>query len=123
MPQVPKFPTDHLDLRCDNDGLKDDERSMKSLVFIGAAAVSLLCNESNDKVSTVFLNDDRFTLARRHDIISAIWPVANSTAPAQPDRGKYPAPLLAWSTRLQVLFLGFRGTDSFADVLSNINIA
>jgi hypothetical protein len=33
----------------------------------------------------------------------------------------YAAPLLGWSTRLQTLFIGFRGTQVLADMLTNVN--
>lgn len=122
MPGNPDFPSDHIDFQTHDDDLTQEEKLAKTLTFIGASAVSLLCYESEDDVASVLRNDDRFRLVRAQDIVSGIWPVVNVAATMQPGGENRAVALLAWSNRLQTLFLGFRGTQSMADVLSNLNV-
>jgi len=107
MPGNPDFPSDHIDFQTHDDDLTQEEKLAKTLTFIGASAVSLLCYESEDDVASVLRNDDRFRLVRAQDIVSGIWPVVNVAATMQPGGENRAVALLAWSNRLQTLFLGF----------------
>jgi hypothetical protein len=117
MPRYPKFPADYIHL---SEGPTNDD---KKLSFVAASALSLLCYEGHDVVTEGFRTDDRF----RHlqNLLSGVWPVANvasSMLALQPAVYPCTPPLIAWSERLQTLFLGFPGTWSTKDVLSDVNI-
>lgn len=64
---------------------------------------------------------------RDHGIISKVWSLVDVASPfqakpAEAAKTNNTAPLLAWSTRLQTFFLGFRGTQVAFDVLTDANI-
>jgi hypothetical protein len=120
----PNFPANHIDFHDHENDLTQEEKYTKTLTIIGASAVSLLCYEKEGNAADVLREDNRFKLVREQDIVSAVWSLtdAASVLEQKPNETGYAAPLLAWSTRLQILFLGFPGTQAMGDVLSNINV-
>ncbi|KAE8334251.1 Alpha/Beta hydrolase protein [Aspergillus arachidicola] len=119
------FPTEYIEFKND-EGSSPVELLSKQLMFIGAAAVSLLCYEDESKKTYLLQNDPKYELVKQMDIISNIWSLATITGePGIPQvltSEDNAAPLIAWSVRLQTLFLGFRGTYSANDVLSGLDI-
>jgi len=118
------FPTEYIDFK-DDDDLSDDEKTYKQLTFLGASAVSLLCYEDEDKISDTLRTEPRYRLIRENGIISDIWTLADVSRVL--DSGASlgfvvdTRPVLAWSTQLQALFVGFRGTETAGDILSDID--
>ena len=110
------FPTDYINF--DHGAQQTTEETLtKNLTFIGASAVSLLSYEAGN-AAEILRNDDKFELVRKYDIVSTIW-----SRPVIPDiHAKQVPPLLAWSTRLQTLFVGFRGTMDRGDLQADLNI-
>lgn len=120
----PNFPANHLDFRNHEDSLSPEEKHAKALTIIGASAVSLLCYEVEGSASDVLRENDRFKLVREQDIVPGIWSLTDvaSIHKKEPNTIGCAAPLLAWSARLQIIFLGFRGTQAVKDILTNIDV-
>jgi hypothetical protein len=120
------FPSQYIDFKDTDEDLSNDEQLAKQLTSIGAAAVSLLCYEKEGEMANLLQNDPKYQLVKRNGIVSDIWPLAAVTG--EPSLGQKSivmddaAPLIAWSVRLQTLFVGFRGTHSARDILSNIDV-
>jgi hypothetical protein len=120
------FPCQYIDFQHDDEYSSKDESLYKQLTFIGASAVSLLCYEEEDKIALLLRNDPKYELVHKNGIISDIWSLASvagelnlgEKSTIQQDA----APLIAWSVRLQALFLGFPGSQSAKDILSNIDV-
>jgi len=104
----------YLDFKNYEENLTEDEKHFKALTIIGASAVSLLCYEG-DKLSEA-LQDDKFEKLRDADIISGVWPLGH-----QATTSARTTPLIAWSVRLQTVFIGFRGTQVAEDLITNID--
>ena len=123
MSDNPNFPEDYIDFHDHDSDLTQEEKHTKTLTIIGASAVSLLCYEKEGSATDV-LREDRFEFVRKQEIVSAVWSLSHveSILEQKAKETGYEAPLLAWSARLQILFLGFRGTQAMADILSNINV-
>ncbi len=103
----------------DHDGLQSlGDMPNKALTFMGASAVSLLCYSSAHDAAELLRIDPKFDLIRRHDIVSAVWAPAETPRIAA-DRAP---PFLAWSKRLQTVFVGFRGTTTWEDVGVDLDI-
>lgn len=97
--------------------------SGKKLTFIAASALSLLCYEKNEEILDVLRTDDRFRAARDLNLLSNVWVIPNAVDSRMLQTASERQPLLlAWSEVLQTVFVGFRGTWSTADVLSDLNI-
>lgn len=92
---------------------------LKSLTILGASAVSLLAYQNTDatQAEQEFLKD-KFSLVRDSRIISSIWNY--DVSPNAGDSVK--RALLAWSTRLQTIFVGFAGTHNKEDVLKDVDM-
>lgn len=120
----PSFPENHIDFHPYDNDLTPEQKHTKALTILGASAISLLCYQEEDNVAKTLREDDRFKLVREQDIISGAWSLTDVGSVGQTESKKtgHAAPLLAWSTRLQVLFLGFRGTQVMADILTNIDV-
>jgi len=120
----PNFPENHIDFHPYDNDLTPEQKHTKALTIIGASAISLLCYQEEDNVEKTLREDDLFKFVREQDIISGAWSLTDvgSIRQIEPKKIGHAAPLLAWSTRLQVLFLGFRGTQAMADILTNIDI-
>jgi len=117
------FPLGHLNFETDDSRLLDEERTVKKLTFLAASAVSLLAYEPYETIDNTLRTDPRFEHVRTLDLLSGVWPVANITPVLKSSRQSYPHPIIAWSTLLQTVFVGFRGTDSMTDVLTDVNIS
>ncbi|KAL2069468.1 hypothetical protein VTL71DRAFT_14147 [Oculimacula yallundae] len=115
---------DHIDFTDLDLELNEEQKRIRLLTFMGASAISLLCYEETSDLSHVFRQDNRFKLVRDQGIISDVWSLADVTSPFQrkPGGTGNTAPLLGWSTRLGMLFVGFRGTHVAIDILTNLNI-
>ncbi|KAK6497143.1 hypothetical protein TWF506_004618 [Arthrobotrys conoides] len=113
------FPIDYIDFGGDLDSSSDVV--YKRLTFIGASAVSLLCYEKPSELSNILQKNPKYQFVRRNDIISDIWSLS-STISRLDDLDEDSAPILAWSARLQVLFLGFRGSYSVKDAWTDIDV-
>jgi hypothetical protein len=111
------FPSEYIDFKDYEEGLTVDEKTAKVLTNIGASAVSLLCYEAGDKLSTVLQHDRRFQQVKNDDIISAVWSLEDHAV-----KTSQIAPILAWSVRLQTVFIGFRGTHVARDLVSDIDV-
>ena len=120
-----EFPSQYINFKDDED-LSNDERCSKQLTFIGASAVSLLCYEKEGEIANLLQNDSKYQLVKRNGIVSDIWSLAAVTSELNLDEKSTvkddEAPLIAWSVRLQALFVGFRGSQSARDILSNIDV-
>jgi len=112
----PAFSSEYLDFRDYEEELTPDEKYAKILTTIGASAVSLLCYEPGEKFSTVLEHDRRFQIVKNADIISAVWSLEDHSVNKSQN-----APILAWSVRLQTVFIGFRGTQVASDLISDID--
>lgn len=125
MPPRLDFPSQYIEFKSDED-LTYNELLSKRLTFIGAAAVSLLCYENEGERANLLQNHQKYSLVKRLGIVSDVWPLAavegelglGQQSPIEDEA----APLVAWSVRLQALFVGFRGTQSARDVLSGIDV-
>ncbi|KAK1758805.1 hypothetical protein QBC47DRAFT_409639 [Echria macrotheca] len=119
MPTNPNFAPDYIHLG--KEGTMSDN---KKLTFIAASALSLLCYEKEDQISRILRTDDRFRVARDLDLLSNVWVIPNfaDSTLLQKQSSLHSSPLLAWSLALQTVFVGFRGTWSAYDVLSDIDI-
>ncbi|EMD93596.1 hypothetical protein COCC4DRAFT_132601 [Bipolaris maydis ATCC 48331] len=115
MDALPKLSSQYLDFKNHEEGLTEDDLQFKALTLYGASIVSSLCYE--DEFSQAW-QGQKFQRAREANIISEILPVGRQTpGPAQT------TPLLAWSVRLQTVFIGFRGTQTAQDVMTSMNVA
>jgi hypothetical protein len=120
------FPSQYVDFNDIDETLSEDERVAKHLTFIGAAAVSLLCYENEEEMTNLLQTESKYELVQKSGIVSEIWPLAavlgEHTLGQKSTAIDDAVPLLAWSVRLQTLFVGFRGTHAARDVLSNIDV-
>ncbi|KAF3923107.1 Lipase [Dactylellina cionopaga] len=113
------FPTQYINFQGGLTSISGDDGTRKTLTFIGASAVSLLCYEKEADVAKKFQGDSYHRV--RHDgLVSAVWPLA--TTSKSKTASEDTAPLIAWSERLQVLYLGFRGTQDINDIITDIDI-
>jgi hypothetical protein len=112
----PALSSEYIDFRDYEEGLTVDEKHAKVLTSIGAAAVSLLCYEAGDNLPTVLEHDRRFQLVKNAYIISAVWSLEDHAV-----NTSQTAPILAWSVRLQTVFIGFRGTQVARDLVSDVD--
>ncbi|KAF3223687.1 hypothetical protein TWF679_000124 [Orbilia oligospora] len=116
------FPTDYIDFGGDPDSSSD--AAYKRLTFIGAAAVSLLCYEKPSELSNTLQKNPKYQFVKKNDIVSDVWSLSSTISgpgdlnEIDPDS----APLIAWSVRLQVLYLGFRGSYSAEDAWTDIDV-
>ncbi|KAK6498452.1 hypothetical protein TWF481_011044 [Arthrobotrys musiformis] len=114
------FPIEYIDFHGLNDDASSDG-AYKKLALVGASAVSLLCYEKPGEVAETLRTDQRFDFVKRNEIVSGIWALSPAMMdPDNPTKGDS-GPLIAWSVRLQLLYLGFRGTYSVEDALTNID--
>ncbi|KAK6514539.1 hypothetical protein TWF281_004737 [Arthrobotrys megalospora] len=121
MPSNPDFATDYISFEDDDEFSSEDVRVRKQLTFIGASAVSLLCYDKESEVANILQTDPKYKLIKENDIISDIWSLSSITGEPNPSED-YAAPLIAWSVRLQVLYIGFRGSHCAKDILTNIDV-
>ncbi|KAJ0141496.1 Uncharacterized protein HZ326_15649 [Fusarium oxysporum f. sp. albedinis] len=113
--------SEYINFSDQNAGLSDAELINKELMFYGAAAVSHLCNEQEQgiNIDENLRQSERFRFIRELDIISSIY----SIAPISKKAGiKSTPPVIAWSGRLQTVFLGFCCTRDMNDVRSDLDI-
>ncbi|KAF4456157.1 hypothetical protein F53441_1641 [Fusarium austroafricanum] len=121
MLQTETLISDYINFRDQNVGLSASEQLNKELTFCAAAAVSHLCNDQEQGVNVHdnLLQSDRFRFIRELDIISSIYAIA----PISKKAGiKSTPPVLAWSNRLQTIFLGFCCTRDMNDVRSDLDV-
>ncbi|KAF9779926.1 hypothetical protein IL306_001096, partial [Fusarium sp. DS 682] len=105
MVQTETLLSEYINFSDQNAGLSDAELISKELMFCGAAAVSHLCNEQEQgaNVDENLCQSERFRFIRELDIISSIYAIA----PISKKAGiKSTPPVIAWSNRLQTIFLG-----------------
>ena len=119
MPTNPNFAVDYIHL-----GKEGPMGNDKKLTFIAASALSLLCYEKEDEISRILRTHDHFRVTRALDLLSDVWVIPNvADSILLPTLSKpHPPPLLAWSVVLQTVFVGFRGTWSVSDIMSDIDI-
>ncbi|KAF4344585.1 hypothetical protein FBEOM_1483 [Fusarium beomiforme] len=113
--------SEYINFRDQNAGLSNAELINKELMFCGAAAVSHLCNEQEHgaDIGENLHQSERFRFIRELDIISSIY----SIAPISKKAGiKSTPPVIAWSNRLQTIFLGFCCTRDMNDVRSDLDV-
>ncbi|KAG7409041.1 hypothetical protein Forpe1208_v011442 [Fusarium oxysporum f. sp. rapae] len=113
--------SEYINFSDQNAGLSDAELTNKELMFYGAAAVSHLCNEQEQgiNIDENLHQSERFRFVRELDIISSIY----SIAPISKKAGiKSTPPVIAWSDRLQTIFLGFCCTRDMNDVRSDLDV-
>ncbi|KAF5638010.1 hypothetical protein F52700_4713 [Fusarium sp. NRRL 52700] len=113
--------SEYINFSDQNAGLSDAELVNKELMFCGAAAVSHLCNEQEQgiNINENLHQSERFRFIRELDIISSIY----SIAPISKKAGiKSTPPVIAWSNRLQTVFLGFCCTRDMNDVRSDLDV-
>ncbi|KAF5608006.1 hypothetical protein FPANT_635 [Fusarium pseudoanthophilum] len=113
--------SEYINFSDQNAGLSDAELTNKELMFYGAAAVSHLCNEQEQgiNIDENLHQSERFRFIRELDIISSIY----SIAPISKKAGiKSTPPVIAWSNRLQTVFLGFCCTRDMNDVRSDLDV-
>jgi hypothetical protein len=112
---------DYINFEDQTAGLSAAEKIHKDLTFCGAAAVSLLCNEQEQDACVIdnLQTSDRFKFIRDLDLISSIWPL---TSAAQKVKIKSTPPVLAWSQRLQTIFVGLCCTRDMRDVRSDLDV-
>ncbi|KAJ5710903.1 hypothetical protein N7488_005059 [Penicillium malachiteum] len=121
----PNFCTAHIDFDDHGRRLSPSENLKKRLTILAASAVSLLCYEHSNDVASALRENSELELARRHDLVSAIWSLnepPDIPRVASERRNRQSTPLLAWSARLQTVFIGFRGTNATQDVLTDLDI-
>ncbi|KAF3283202.1 hypothetical protein TWF970_001180 [Orbilia oligospora] len=116
------FPIDYIDFGGDLDSSSD--AAFKRLTFIGASAVSLLCYETPSELSNILQKNPKYQFVKKNDIISDVWSLSSTiSGPGDLDKvDPDSAPLIAWSVRLQVLYLGFRGSYSTTDAWTDIDV-
>lgn len=120
----PNFPLDYIDLNDYEHDATAETKATKALTFLGASALSVLSYEDRSKIADMLQNSNKFELIRRHDVVSYIWPLANGvkSLAEETNSDSQQAPLLAWSNRLQLVFLAFPGTQVAKDVLSDVDV-
>ena len=121
MEQNTGFPTQHIDFADHDEHLDDRQKQVKGLTILAASAISLLTYSPPQEAAQVLGRDDRFEFLRKHKILDGIWPLL-AAKQAQTTRHKKGGPLLAWSTHLQTVFIGFPGAEVASDVLNDIDI-
>ncbi|KAF4953521.1 hypothetical protein FGADI_5855 [Fusarium gaditjirri] len=112
--------SDYINFSDQNASLSDAELINKELMFYGAAAVSHLCNEQEQgiNIDENLHQSERFRFIRELGIISSIYSIASISKKAGI---KSTPPVIAWSNRLQTVFLGFCCTGDMNDVRSDLD--
>ncbi|KAJ5709842.1 hypothetical protein N7493_009434 [Penicillium malachiteum] len=121
----PNFCTAHIDFDDHGRGLSPSENVKKRMTIIAASAVSILCYEDSNNVASAFREHSDLELARKHDLVSAIWSLnepPDIPRVASERRSHGSTPIMAWSKRSQIVFIGFRGTNATQDVLTDLDI-
>ncbi|PTD06831.1 hypothetical protein FCULG_00006500, partial [Fusarium culmorum] len=113
--------SDYINFNDQNVGLSGNELINKELTFCAAAAVSRLCDEQEKGVDITECLQQReeFKFIKELGIISAVY----TTAPISKQKEiKSTPPILAWSDRLQTVFLGISCTRDMNDPKLNLSV-
>ncbi|RGP61694.1 hypothetical protein FSPOR_9819 [Fusarium sporotrichioides] len=113
--------SDYINFNEQNASLSGDELISKELTFCAAAAVSRLCDEQENDINIddCLQQREEFKFIRELDLISAVY----ATAPVGKQKEiKSTPPILAWSDRLQTVFLGISCTRDMNDSKLNLNV-
>lgn len=112
---------DYINFDEQNVDLTDAELINKELTFCAAAAVSHLCGgqENGVTVDESLQQKEEYRFIREHELISSVY----STVPISKKREIKPTPaVIAWSNRLQAIFLGISCTRDMNDSKLNLNV-
>ncbi|KAL4732193.1 hypothetical protein ACLX1H_001201 [Fusarium chlamydosporum] len=114
MAQTNTLLSDYINFDDQNANLTDIELSNKKLTFCAAAAVSHLCDEkeSGVNIDKSLHQKEEYRFIREYELISSVY----STVPiSKKQEIKQTPALIAWSNRLQTIFLGISCIRDISD--------
>ncbi|RGP69083.1 hypothetical protein FLONG3_7936 [Fusarium longipes] len=113
--------SDYINFDDQNVGISDDELIDKELTFCAVAAVSRLCEdqEKDKDLDECLRQREEFKFIRDLDLISAVY-VTASVSKQQEIKS---TPPIAWSNRLQIVFLGISCIRDMSDEKLNMNVS
>ncbi|CEI62571.1 unnamed protein product [Fusarium venenatum] len=121
MAQTETLLSDYINFNDQNVGLSGQELINKELTFCAAAAVSCLCDEQEKgiDIDECLQQKEEFKFVKELNLISEVY----NTAPISKQKEiKSTPPILAWSDRLQTVFLGISCTRDMNDPKLNLNV-
>ena len=121
MEQTHTLISDYINFTDQKEGLTGAELIHKELAFCAAAAVSQLCDEQERgaNINSCLHQGNDFKLIRELDLVSSVY----SAAPISKQVGiNSTPPIIAWSERLQTIFLGFSYTRDVTDPKFSLNV-
>jgi hypothetical protein len=121
MAQTETLLSDYVNFDDQNVGLNGGGLMDKELTFCAAAAVSRLCEEQENGINLdeSLYQKEEFKFIRNLDLISAVYATASISKQKEI---KSTPPILAWSNRLQTVFLGISCTRDLNDPKLNWNV-
>ncbi|KAK6360887.1 hypothetical protein TWF730_007002 [Orbilia blumenaviensis] len=114
------FPSQYIEFEDEGESPTDELR--KKLTFIGASAVSLLSYEKEEQLANILQSYPKYQLVKKKDIVSDVWSLTSITTGLNDLANEDAGPIIAWSVRLQVLYLGFRGSHCAKDIWTNMDL-
>jgi hypothetical protein len=122
MEQTGTLISDYINFSDQQAGLTGAELIDKELTFCAAAAVSQLCDEQEwgANIDECLYQRDDFKFIRELDLVSSVY----SAAPINQQAGiNSTPPIIAWSGRLQTIFLGFSYSRDVTDPEFSLSVS